>query len=131
MIKELTDAGREICARLRAMPYQPRVTITAWSAVIDQLLDDKRYGAFSWRRAVSREVERYIASLDDATKHRIWDSTEDRHVIPNASMETITKCLYPFVHDAAMRPIYRAVQRQERKREANTASHGTALPRRP
>jgi len=58
----------------------------------------------------------------DATKQRIWDSTEDRNVIPNANMDTITKCLYPFVLDAAMRPIYRAVRRQERKREANNGA---------
>lgn len=90
------------------------MTITAWNAVIEQLLDGRRYGAFSWHRAVETEVRRYIAELSDETKRAIWESTEDAELIPNASMETITDCLYPFVFQATLPRIHRAVRNRER-----------------
>src|SRR4051794_7792843 len=120
MIKELQTASRVICQRLRQRPYQNGVTIKAWDAVIDQVLDGKRYGAFSWQTAVNIEVDRYIAELDEKTKRKIWDASEDCKVIPNASIETMTSCLYPLILPAAMRPIHRAVKYRERKREAGT-----------
>jgi hypothetical protein len=119
MIKELETAAHAICQRLRQRPYQSGVSITAWDAIIDQLLDDRRSGSFSWRKALSKEVDRYIAELDDQTKRTIWESTEDHPLIPNASMDTITRCLAPFVFHAATRPIYRTVDRRERKQMAN------------
>ena len=119
VIRELQTAARIVCRRLREKPYQPRVKITAWDAIIDQLLDGRRYGAFSWQNALSKEVKRYIAELDEDTKRRIWESTEDRPVIPNADIETLTKCLYPFVYHAARGPIDRAVSRRERKLAAD------------
>ena len=82
MLKELETASRVICERLRQRPYQKGVTITAWNAVIDQLLDGRRYGAFSWHKAVETEVRRYIGELDEATKRKIWDSSEDAAIIP-------------------------------------------------
>ena len=115
MIKELQTASRVICERLRKKPYQKGVTITAWDAVIDQVLAGKRYGAFSWDNAVAFEVNRYIAELDDASKQIIWDASEDAEVIPNADIKTITGCLYPFVFNAALQRIYRAVRRKERR----------------
>jgi hypothetical protein len=91
------------------------VTITAWNAVVDQLLDGRRYGAFSWHRAVEAEVRDYIAEMDEGTKRRIWESTEDAELIPDAGIETITECLYPFVFQAVLPRIYRAVRYRERK----------------
>lgn len=117
MIPELKTAARVISTRLRKRPYQPGVTISAWDAIVDQRADGKRYGAFSWQNALTKEVERYIAELDDATKRTIWESTEDCHVIPNADMTTITRCLYPFVIDAADKPIHRAVRHRQRTSE--------------
>lgn len=115
MIPELQMAGRVICRRLRERPYQRGVKITAWDAVVDQLLDGRRYGAFSWNKAVKTEVLRYISELDEATKRRIWESTEDAELIPDASMATITNGLYPFVFRAVLPRIYRAVRNRERK----------------
>jgi hypothetical protein len=73
MITELQTASRVICQRLRQRPYQRGVTITAWNAVIDQLLDGSRYGAFSWQKAVETEVRGYISELSYETKQRIWE----------------------------------------------------------
>ena len=115
MIPELQNASRVICERLRQRPYQRGVTITAWNAVVDQLLDGSRSGAFSWHRAVEIEVRGYIAEIDEGTKRRIWKSTEDAELIPNASIETITECLYPFVFQAALPQIYRAARDRERR----------------
>jgi hypothetical protein len=129
MIPELKIAGRTICARLREQSYQRGVTITAWDAIIDQRLDGKRDGAFSWQHAVTKEAKRYIGELDETTKRRIWESTEDAAVIPDAGLETIAECLYPFVFDAANRLIHKAVVDRERKRKANTAEHGTGCAR--
>lgn len=115
MIKELQTASRVICQRLRQRPYQRGVTITAWQAVIDQLFDGRRSGAFSWQSAVETDVRRYIAELDEPTKRRIWKSSEDAEVLPNANLETITDCLYPHVFQATLPRIYRAVRDRERK----------------
>ena len=115
MIKELQTASRVICHRLRQRPYQKGVTITAWSAVIDQLLDGRRYGAFSWHKAVETEVRSYIGELNEETKRRIWESTEDCDVIPNADIDTITDCLYPHIFQATLPRIYRAVRNREKK----------------
>lgn len=52
---------------------------------------------------------------EGVTKQKIWDSSEDCKVVPNASIETITSCLYPLILPAVMRPIHRAVQRWEEK----------------
>jgi hypothetical protein len=114
MKTELQTASRVICQRLRQRPYQRGVTITAWNAVIDQLLDGSRYGAFSWQRAVETEVRRYIAELDEETRRRIWELTGDAEIIPNASIETITDCLYPHVFLATLPRIHRAVRNRER-----------------
>lgn len=117
MIQELKTAARIISRRLRQRPYQPGVSISAWDAILEQRLAGKRYGAFSWHNSVTKDVERYIGELDDATKRKIWESTEDCEVIPCADMLTITKCLSPFVFDAAMRPIRRAERNREKKAE--------------
>lgn len=117
MITELQTGSRVICQRLRQRPYQRGVTITAWNAVIDQLLDGSRYGAFSWHKAVETEVRGYIAELDEATKRRIWESTDDAQIIPNASIDTITDCLYPYVFQATLTRIHRAVRNRERKQD--------------
>jgi hypothetical protein len=131
MIPELKMAGRTICERLRHKPYQRGVTITAWDAIIDQRLDGRRCGAFSWQNAVEKEAKRHIGELDAMTKRKIWESTEDSTIIPDAGLKTITECLYPFVFDAANRLIHKAVVKREREREANTASHGTLASSRP
>jgi len=115
MIKELQTASRVICERLRKKLYQKGVTITAWDAVIDQVFAHKRSGAFSWNNAVAFEVNLYIAELDDTTKQIIWDASEDAEVIPNADIKTITENLYPFVFQAVMPRIYKAVRQRERK----------------
>jgi len=128
MIPELQAASRVICQRLRQRPYQRGVTITAWNAVVDQLLDGSRSGAFSWHRAVETEVRGYIAEMDEETKRRIWESTEDAELILNASIETITECLYPFFFQAALPRIYRAVRNRER-REGEQAGRGNGDPR--
>ena len=126
MITELQTASRVICQRLRQRPYQRGVTITAWSAVIDQLLDGSRYGAFSWHKAVETEVRGYIAELDEATRRKIWESTEDAEIIPDVSMETITDCLYPHVFQATLLRIHRAVRNRERKQgEPDGAANGS------
>jgi hypothetical protein len=125
MITELQTASRVICQRLRQRPYQRGVTITAWNAVVDQLLDGRRYGAFSWHKAVETEVRRYIAELDERTKRRIWESSEDAELIPNASIETITDCLYPHVFQGTLPRIHRAVRDRERKEgEPGAAPNG-------
>ena len=123
MIKELQTASRVICQRLRQRPYQKGVTIKAWDAVIEQLLDGRRSWAFSWQKAVRIEVDRYITELDEETKRKIWNSSEDCKVVPNASIETITSCLYPLILPAAMRPIHRALKYRERKRQASTGAN--------
>ena len=38
-----------------------------------------------------------------------------RKTLPDADMATITKCLYPFVFEAAGRPIHRAVRIRMKK----------------
>jgi hypothetical protein len=115
MIKELQTASRVICQRLRQRPYQKGVTITAWNAVIDQLFDGRRYGAFSWHRAVKTEVRGYIGELNEETKRKIWESTEDSKIIPNADIDTITDCLYPHILQATLPRIHRAVRYREQK----------------
>ena len=115
MIKELQTAARVICQRLRQRPYQKGVTITAWRAVIEQLLDGRRYGAFSWHRAVETEVRAYISELSEETKRKIWESSEDADIIPNADIETITDCLYPIIFRATEPRIYRAVSYREQR----------------
>ena len=126
VIPELQTASRVICQRLRKRPYQRGVTITAWNAVVDQLLDGSRYGAFSWQRAVEIEVRGYIAGLDEETKRRIWESTEDAEIIPNASIDTITDCLYPHVFQATLPRIHRAVRNRERREgEPDGAANGS------
>jgi hypothetical protein len=115
MITELQTASRIICHQLRQRPYQRRVTITAWDAVVDQLIDGRRYGAFSWHKAVETDVMRYISEMDEKTKRKIWEASEDAEVIPNASIETITECLYPIIFQATLPRIYRAVRQRERK----------------
>lgn len=117
MIPELKTASRIVSKRLKKRPYQRGVTITAWNAVVDQLLSGSRYGAFSWHNAVEKEVRNYITELGDDEKRRIWISTDDAKLISNASIETITECLYPYVFDAAQRPIRRAVRRRQRNSE--------------
>lgn len=114
MIPELRAASRIICQRLRQRPYQRGVTITAWSAILDQLMDGSRYGAFSWRKALKTEGCGYIAKMDEATKRKIWETTEDADILRNATIETITRSLYPFVCQATMPRILRAVQTRER-----------------
>src|SRR6266478_505570 len=114
MIKELQTASRVICQRLRQRPYQKGVTITAWDAVIDQLLDGRRYGAFSWQKAVDIEIHRYIGELNDQTKRTIWDSTENAEILPNAKMDVITECLYPPLFHATLPRIHRAVRNRAR-----------------
>src|SRR5437016_2098325 len=115
MIPELQTASRVICQRLRRRTYQRGVMITAWNAVIDQLLGGSRYGAFSWHKAVETEVRGYIAELTEETRRRIWESTEDAEIIPNPSIDTITDCLYPHVFQATLPRIHRAVRSRERK----------------
>ncbi len=89
-IPELQIAIRVICQRLRQRPYQRGVTITAWDAVVDQLLDGSRHGAFSWHNAVETEIRGYIAELSEEIRRRIWESTEVAVIVPSASMDTIT-----------------------------------------
>jgi len=115
MLKELETASRVICQRLRQRPYQKGVTITAWNAIIDQLLDGRRSGAFSWDKAVETEVRRYIGALDEAAKRKIWEASEDAAIIPNADIDTITDCLYPHIFQATVPRIPRAVRKRERK----------------
>ncbi len=115
MLKELETASRVICQRLRQRPYQKGVTITAWNAVIDQLLDGRRSGAFSWHKAVETEARRYIGELDEATKRKIWEASEDAAIIPNADTDTIADCLYPHIFQATLPRIHRAVRNRERK----------------
>lgn len=120
MIEELQTASSLICQRLRQRPYQKGVTITAWNAVVQQLLDGSRSGAFSWHNAVEKEVRGYIVQLNEATRCKIWDSTEDAEIVRNASLETITDCLDPIVFQATIPGIYRAVRNRE-KSKANRA----------
>lgn len=120
MISELRTASRVICQRLRQRPYQRGVTITAWEAVIDQLMDDRRCGAFSWQNALGTEVRRYIAEMSEEAKRRIWDASEDAKVIPNASLETITLGLYALVYQGTLPRIHRTV-RNRRRREIEAA----------
>ena len=115
MIKELETASRVICQRLRQRPYQKGVTITAWRAVIEQRLDGRRYGAFSWHNAVETEVRTYIGELSEETKRKIWESSEDAEIIPNADLNTITDCLYPIIFQATQPRIHRAVIYLDRK----------------
>lgn len=115
MIPELQTASRVICHRLRQRSYQRGVTITAWKAVVEQLLDGRRSRAFSWHRAVEIEVRGYLAELDEETKRKIWESSGDAEILPNASMDTITDCLYPHVCQAIMPRIHRAVRYRERR----------------
>jgi hypothetical protein len=111
MIKELQTARRVICQRLRKRPYNKSkaAKMTAWTAVLEQLLDGRRYGAFSWHNAVETEVRGYIAELDEQTKRTIWNSSADSKVLPGASLETITECLYPIIFQATLPRIHRAV----------------------
>lgn len=109
MISELRTASCVICQRLQQRPYLKRVTITAWRVVVEQLLDGRRYGAFSWHNALEIEVWRYIEELDNVKKRKMWKSTEDCKIIPNTSIETITDCLYAHIFQASLPRIYRAV----------------------
>jgi len=124
MIRELQTASRVICERLRRRPYQRGVRITAWNAVVDQLLDGSRCGAFSWHRAVETEARGYIAELDEETKRRIWESTEDAEIIPNASLDEITEGLCPHVLQATMPRIYREVRRRRRAESNRPKEYG-------
>jgi hypothetical protein len=119
MIKELHLASREVCRRLRKRPYNKSkaARMTAWIAIIEQLLDGRRYGGFSWHKAVASEVRGYIAELDEPTKRRIWDSSADSKVLPRASLETITNCLYPIIFQATLPRIHRAVDYRQRRDE--------------
>lgn len=112
-------ASRIICQRLRTRPYNRSkvTTLTAWDAVIEQVLDGRRYGAFSWQKAVKAEVLTYIAELDEQAKRKIWESRSDSKVVPGASLETITHCLYAIIFQATLRRIHRAVDYRERKAE--------------
>src|SRR4051812_33410578 len=112
MIKELQTASREICPRLRKRPYNKSkaARMTAWTAVIEQLLDGRRYGAFSWQKAAETEVRGYIAELDERTIRSIWEASDDAEVLPGASLETITECLYPIIFQATEPRIFRAVK---------------------
>ena len=91
--------------------------MTAWEAVIEQLLDGRRHGAFSWHKAVETEVRGYIAEMDEQTKRKIWESHPDCKVVPGANLETITDCLYPIVFQATLPRIHRAVRYREKMGE--------------
>jgi ATP-dependent DNA helicase RecG len=82
---------------------------------IEEPMTTTRTGAFSWRRAVAQEIDRYIAELDDRTKRTIWKSTPGARDIPATSMAAITRYLAPFVYAAVLRPIHRAVANRERR----------------
>jgi len=123
MIPELQTASRIVCQRLRQRPYQPGVTITAWKAVIEQVIDGRRGGAFSWNKALATEVYKYIAELSEDSKRRIWESTEDSELLPNASINTITEGLYPFVFNAALSRIYRSIRRRKQRERENNSNH--------
>ena len=69
----------------------------------------------AWHKAVETEVRRYIGGLDEATKRKIWESSEDAAIIPNADIDTITDCLYPHIFQATLPRIHRAVRNRERK----------------
>ena len=75
-----------------------------------EINDGRRCGAFSQYNAVETEVRRYVADLDEQSKRRIWESSDDANVIPNASIETITGCLYPHIFQATLPRIQRAVR---------------------
>ncbi len=113
-------ARRVICQHLRKRPYNRSklAKMTAWDAVIEQLLDGRRYGAFSWANAVGGEVRAYIAELDEKTKRTIWDSSADSKVVPGASLETITDCLYPIIFQATLPRIHRAVDYRRNRDES-------------
>jgi hypothetical protein len=119
MTKELETASREICRRLRQRPYNKSraAKMSAWTAIIEQLLDGRRYGAFSWHKAVKSEVLGYIAELDEGTKRKIWEASEDFDVLPGANLQTITECLYPIIAQATMPRIHRAVDYRQKRGE--------------
>ena len=75
MNADLKLAARVICDRLRNRPYQRGVSISAWDAIVDQCLDGRRYGAFSWQNAVFGEVDRYLNEMSAEAKQRVWDTT--------------------------------------------------------
>lgn len=97
--------------------------MTAWTAVIEQLLDGRRSGAFSWHKAVEKEVRGYIADLDEPTRRKIWESHSDSRVLRDANLDTITYCLYAIIFQATLPRIHRAVD--YRRRRANQRLEAT------
>ncbi len=57
----MNRAVREIMATLRSKPYRRYKTkITKWQAIVEQMLDGRRSGEFSWMRSLMEQVRTYI-----------------------------------------------------------------------
>jgi hypothetical protein len=123
-MKECDDIARGIIQTMRSTPYQKRVRISTWDAIVDQHMTGARFGAFSWMTAVEKHIDAVIPTLSEELCRRIWTQADDSKIFPkNISIETIRECLFPYLHDAVSKVIRRSVQR--RKKWTN---HGACHP---
>jgi hypothetical protein len=111
-------AVKTICASLKAKPYRKYNTrIRMWEAIVDQIADGRRYGEFSWMRAIRREIEDYIRSLSDEDRFALWDETPTAREFPamrSLPLDGFIDALAPELHGPVLGPIHRAVARRRR-----------------
>ena len=114
-------AVREIARALRKTPYRGYNTrITQWQAIIEQKLDGRRSGEFSWMSAVMGQITAYIQALPEAGRQELWHETGTAREFPHLAtlpLKQFTDVLAPEVHAPVLSRINRAVRRRERLEE--------------
>ena len=131
-VSELSQAGKIIAKRLRELPFRNGSRITTWQAVVEQRAEGKREGSFSALRAVGNVVKEYIASLPEEKQRQMWEETGDSKMFPTPpDTEILPKLLYPWVCQAADKPIHRAVVRRMDKIYEETIRIGSPIAEAP
>ena len=119
----LQRAVKTICAQFKTKPYRKYNTrVRLWEAIIDQIVDGRRCGEFSWMRAVRREIEDYIRSLSDEERLALWDETTTASEFPELRtlpLDRFIDSLAPEIHAPVLAPIHRAVERRTRAGSEN------------
>lgn len=117
----MNRAVREIALALRRTPYRRyNTSITQWQAIIEQMLDGRRSGEFSWMRAVMNQIRAYIQALPEAERQQLWLETDTAREFPELArlpLKNFTDVLAPEVHAPVLSRIARAVRRRERLEE--------------
>ena len=127
-------AVRDILIALRKTPYRRYNTrITQWQAVIEQRLDGRRSGEFSWMRAVMDQVRAYIQALPETERQKLWLETDTARKFPQLARlpsKEFTDVMAPEVHAPVLSQIQRAVRRRERLEEVDdVAASGEGVNR--